>query len=80
MLIGTISYVILTAFDVEIPTKIIVQRWSNTILFIPLLSLGFRRIQDTGKTGWLFLIPLLNLILAMFPGNEGSNKYGDPVS
>jgi len=26
-------------------------------LFIPMLAVGFRRLQDTGRPGWYFLIP-----------------------
>ena len=49
------------------------------VYFIPLISLGFRRIQDTGKNGFLFLIPFVNFILAAFPGEENKNKYGKPI-
>lgn len=49
------------------------------IYFIPLISLGFRRIQDTGKNGFLFIIPIVNFILSTFPGEDGKNKYGEPI-
>lgn len=32
--------------------------------YLPLLSLGFRRLRDVGVSPWLFLIPIVNLILA----------------
>ena len=51
------------------------------IYLLPLISLGFRRIQDTGKSGWLYLIPLVNIVLAGFiEGDRERNKYGDPIS
>ncbi|TXD45730.1 DUF805 domain-containing protein [Polaribacter sp. IC073] len=48
------------------------------VYIIPLISLGFRRIQDTGKNGFLFLIPIVNFILSAFPGDERKNRYGNP--
>lgn len=45
---------------------------------IPFISLGFRRIQDTGKTGFLFLIPFVNLILCALNGDDQENKFGMP--
>lgn len=49
------------------------------VYFIPLISLGFRRIQDTGKNGFLFLIPIVNFILSAFPGEKNENKYGKRI-
>ncbi len=49
------------------------------LYIIPLISLGFRRIQDTGKNGFLFLIPFVNFILSAFPSEESKNKYGEPI-
>lgn len=40
------------------------------ILFLPILSLGFRRLNDAGMNKWLFLIPFVNLILAGFPSKD----------
>jgi uncharacterized membrane protein YhaH (DUF805 family) len=35
--------------------------------------------HDIGKSGWFFLIPVYNLILACKAGTEGENRYGaDP--
>ncbi|SFD35529.1 DUF805 domain-containing protein [Algibacter pectinivorans] len=49
------------------------------LYIIPLISLGFRRIQDTGKSGFLFLIPFVNIILSALPGEDSKNKYGKPT-
>lgn len=42
-----------------------------------------RRLHDIGRSGWwtlLMLLPMLNLlvflVLAVFPGDTGPNKYG----
>lgn len=37
---------------------------------IPFLTLGFRRLNETKFSKWLFLIPFVNLILASFPVKE----------
>lgn len=40
------------------------------ITYIPILSAGFRRMHDVGKSGWLFLIPVYNVILALQKGKQ----------
>ncbi len=52
---------------------------------IPLIAVGVRRLHDTNRSGWWYLIQLipfggfLYLIFCCFGGNEGDNKYGpDP--
>lgn len=49
------------------------------IYIIPFIALGFRRLHDTNKSGWLFLIPVANIILAIFEGDKNENKYGSPI-
>lgn len=59
--------------------------WSLAIL-LPSLSITVRRLHDTNRSGWWFLIsfiPLLGgVVLVVFMvmnGNAGSNQYGlDP--
>jgi uncharacterized membrane protein YhaH (DUF805 family) len=47
--------------------------------FLPSLAIGIRRMHDVGKSGWYYVIPLYNYILAGTDGNSGSNQYGpDP--
>jgi uncharacterized membrane protein YhaH (DUF805 family) len=47
--------------------------------FIPILAVIIRRMHDVGKSGWYFLIPIYNLILALTEGEKGFNEYGpDP--
>ncbi len=53
---------------------------------IPFLALAVRRLHDTGKSGWYYLISLIPyvggiIVLVMLAqnGNVGSNEYGpDP--
>lgn len=47
--------------------------------FLPTLSAGIRRIHDTGRSGWFFLVPIYNIILLIQSGTPGDNKYGSPV-
>ena len=51
--------------------------------FIPLLALTVRRLHDTGKSGWWYLIVFIpylgNFVIFIFTligGDEGDNKYG----
>ena len=55
--------------------------------FLPLLSAAVRRLHDTGRSGWWYLIALVPLvgfiILIVFlasEGNPGPNQYGPPAS
>ncbi len=54
------------------------------VTFIPNIALSVRRLHDIGRSGWWWfigLIPILNLLLviwAIFPGEEGDNRYGPP--
>lgn len=40
------------------------------IHLLPSISLGFRRLNDAGINRWLFLIPIVNLILASMPSKN----------
>ena len=51
--------------------------------FIPSLALTVRRLHDTGKSGWWYLIAFVpylgNFVIFIFTlidGDEGENKYG----
>lgn len=53
--------------------------------FLPLLAAAVRRLHDTGRSGWWYLIGLIPLvgviILIVFlasEGNPGANRYGPP--
>lgn len=47
--------------------------------FIPSIAVGVRRMHDTGKSGWFYLIPFYNFYLLCIDGDQGTNEYGvDP--
>jgi uncharacterized membrane protein YhaH (DUF805 family) len=55
------------------------------VYFLPLLAAAVRRLHDTGRSGWWYLIGLVPLvgiiILIVFlasEGNPGQNAYGSP--
>ena len=45
-------------------------------MFVPSLSVGVRRMHDTGKSGWFYLVPLYNLILTLQESEKKDNIYG----
>lgn len=48
-------------------------------VFLPTLAAGVRRMHDQGKSGWFYIIPIYNIILAATKGDVGENEYGpDP--
>ncbi len=44
--------------------------WTYVILLPVGISLGFRRLNDAGINKFLFLIPMVNLILASLPKHD----------
>ncbi len=44
-------------------------------MFIPNFSIGFRRLHDTGNSGWWTLFPVVNLIYFCVESQQGENKY-----
>ena len=54
--------------------------------FIPSIAVTVRRLQDTGKSGWYYLVTFIPyigsiwlFILTVLEGDNGSNKFGpDP--
>ena len=54
-------------------------------MVVPSLAVTIRRLHDTGRSGWFYLITLVplvgGLILLYFlvqSGNEAANNYGEP--
>ena len=51
----------------------------SLIVLVPSIAVGVRRMHDLNKSGWYYLIPFYNLILAFTNGTVGPNDYGiDP--
>lgn len=40
------------------------------IVLLALIAVGFRRLKNAGYSGWLFLIPVVNLFFALLPQKE----------
>jgi uncharacterized membrane protein YhaH (DUF805 family) len=60
---------------------------TNLLVLLPSLAVGARRLHDSNRTGWwqvLLVIPCVGLVLlAVFwclAGDEGANRYGEPVT
>ena len=48
-------------------------------VLIPSIAVGVRRMHDVGMNGWIFLVPVYNIILASHNGVQGNNEFGaDP--
>ncbi|MCB1171245.1 MAG: DUF805 domain-containing protein [Leptospiraceae bacterium] len=55
-------------------------------VMLPALGVTIRRLHDTGKSGWMFLVvfiplagPIWLLVLMVLEGTQGDNEYGpDP--
>ena len=72
-----VGSIVLKAIDGLIEMQIFAPVFS--LLLVPLITLGVRRMHDVGKSGWFLLIPIYNLILAVTEGEKGTNNYGsDP--
>jgi uncharacterized membrane protein YhaH (DUF805 family) len=61
-------------------SDIVTSTLTITAVFTGLLYLQIiKRMHDIGRSGWYSLVPIYNLILALSPGDEGTNEYGpDP--
>lgn len=56
-------------------------------LIVPAIAAAARRLHDTDKSGWWYLISLIPyvggiilLVLLALPGTEGPNRFGDAPS
>lgn len=56
----------------------------GAILFLPSLGVLIRRLHDTGKSGWWWLISfvpvvgsIVIIIFCLMPSQPGANQYGD---
>jgi uncharacterized membrane protein YhaH (DUF805 family) len=58
----------------------------NLFVLIPSISIGARRLHDTGKTGWwqlLMIVPIIGWIILfiyyILASSKEENKYGKPA-
>ena len=47
------------------------------VLVMPFISIAVRRVHDAGLTGWLILVPGVNLILWCMPSKNSGNYFDD---
>ncbi|MFA9188481.1 DUF805 domain-containing protein [Flavobacterium sp. FBOR7N2.3] len=76
-LVNTIINIIFNLIMLEFPYFSFVQLAYSLAMFIPSLAVGVRRMHDVGKSGWYYIIPIYNLILACTDGDYGTNEYGE---
>ena len=48
----------------------------SLVAFLPTLGLSVRRLHDSGRAGWWILVPVLGMVLLLWPGSAGENSYG----
>lgn len=85
-----IFYIVAASADYLLNTDVIVTLY-GFILLLPSISIGARRLHDTGRTGWwqlIGIIPILGIIVVIVflvqdsePGDNsyGPNPKGQPV-
>jgi len=50
----------------------------SIVLILPSLTISWRRMHDVGHSGFWSIIPIVNLVFALTPGQQSANKYGPP--
>ncbi|MGA8427983.1 MAG: DUF805 domain-containing protein [Candidatus Dormiibacterota bacterium] len=83
--INFIAGVVLAVLELVIHPLVFVAYLFYLAILFPGLALLFRRLHDTGLSGWWWLVGLIPLVgwlviiyLAAQPGNPDSNSYGPP--
>lgn len=82
-LFSCIFSLVLTILDNLIFNIEILSTFFSLFILCPSLALLFRRLHDTNRSGWwwlLMFVPLIGwiwlFILCVLPGSPGLNKYG----
>ena len=86
-LFSILASAVATVFDeVLFDGASILDTLNTIILFIPGVTVAVRRLHDTDRSGWWFLIAftIIGILLLIYwyiqPGTAGSNRYGyDPL-
>lgn len=81
-----ILVILASIIDIILDTEILFVGLALLATFIPDLAVSVRRLHDTDRSGWWFLvslIPILGIILLIIwfatEGNNESNLYGEPI-
>jgi uncharacterized membrane protein YhaH (DUF805 family) len=81
VLIYSLVYIVLALIDAALGSLWLTSIFS-LVIFVPSMSIGARRLHDTGRTGWwqlIYIIPLIGLIVMLvFLSQEShsENEYG----
>jgi uncharacterized membrane protein YhaH (DUF805 family) len=89
ILFAVLIGIVMTIIDVgvlSIKAQPLSSIWS-LITFLPSLAMGVRRLHDTDRSGWWWLLAFIPLIGAIalivfwcFEGTRGTNRFGpDPL-
>ena len=80
-----ILYAIAALIDTALETGFVIAGIVGLVYLVPLITAAIRRLHDTGRSGWWYLIvfvPFVGfIILIVFlatQGNPGQNEYGPP--
>ncbi len=82
-LFNVIVSIIFTIIDTMLGTYGALSGIYGLAILIPALAVSVRRLHDTGKSGWMFLVGLIPvigfiwlLVLYIMEGTPGENQYG----
>jgi len=50
------------------------------VSFIPVVTVGVRRMHDSGRSGWWLIVPIVNLVFLCASSQVGKNEYGEDVN
>ena len=87
LLASTLLFVGLCALTLVVGSSLFLLIWAlyNVVVLVPNVAVSFRRIHDTGRSGWwLFVgfVPVVGsvalVVLLALPGDADANKYGPP--
>jgi uncharacterized membrane protein YhaH (DUF805 family) len=82
MLFYTIFYLVLALVGSLLGTELLALLFSLALL-VPSLSIGARRLHDTGRSGWwqlIYIVPIIGfivLIVFFVQDSHDENSYGD---
>ena len=87
-LFSILASAVATVFDeVLFDGAAVLDALNTIVLFIPGVTVAVRRLHDTDRSGWWFLIAftIIGILLLIYwyvqPGTAGSNRYGyDPLA
>ena len=78
-----IGYVVLAVIDAVVGTMVLALIYSLALL-LPSLGVAIRRLHDTNRSGWWFLInlvPLVGMLVYLYfmvsEGERGANRFGE---